>query len=42
MSPDRTIDDLVEQIEEEGSNLLLRVDAGSLTLTKVRYIMISM
>ncbi len=41
ISPHFDIDDLAGQIKEQWSHLLLRVDAGSLTLTKVRYIMIS-
>ena len=41
ISPNNTIYVLKEQIKEKWSNLLLRVDAPTLTLTKVRY-MISM
>ena len=41
-SPHFTIHRLKRQIKIEMSNLLLRVDAASLTLTKVRYVMIFM
>ena len=37
-----TIDDLRESIKKKKSNLLQGVDASGLTLTKVRYIMVSM
>ena len=41
ISPNSTIYALKEQMKEKWSNPLLRVDAPTLTLTKVRY-MISM
>ncbi len=42
IQPDRTISHLVVKIKETWSNLLQTVDASTLTLTKVRYTMLSM
>jgi hypothetical protein len=42
ISSTKTIDDLKRLIKEKRSNLLQGIDASSLTLMKVRYIMISM
>ncbi len=42
IQPDHTIDHLADQIKEKWGNLLQTVDAATLTLIKVRYIMISM
>ena len=42
VSPTITIHALKEKIKEERTNLLQGIDAASLTLTKVRYITVSM
>ena len=42
IQPDRTIGHLAVQIKETWSNLLQTVDAPTLTLTKVRYVMLFM
>jgi len=42
ISSTKIIDDLKDSIKEKRRNLLQGVDAPSLTLTKVRYIMVSM